>query len=278
MATTVEVLFLFHEFPGNKNGVLTNMKTTSLKVTVLAWLFFLIPAHAQNGGCCDQGYPDAGSIADYDIDGDGVIDILYLLFIPPSNDPTFHILYYELYASPHSAMLTPNQKSTFYNYGANIFRPTSQYIDIINPTDYGAYNGPGGWQYGYANDAFSGNKLTNVYVGFVLTQSDGNHYGWLHMSRPDLKVKTPFAVVDYAYNPVPDAPIQAGIPAPPPVISTQKTSAGIQLAWPASISGWTLQTTTELGSNPVWQDYSTGTTNLLVSPTETRRYFRLVKP
>jgi hypothetical protein len=62
------------------------------------------------------------------------------------------------------------------------------------------------------------------------------------------------------------------------VISTQLTPGGIQLAWPASISGWTLQTATDLKGNAVWQDYSTGTTNLLVPMTETRRYFRLVKP
>lgn len=202
----------------------------------------------------------------------------YILYIPPSNDPTFHELYYELYTIQRSVLLTPTLKSTFYTYGQTISASQSVNRAVIHVTDYGAYNGPGGWQYGYANDGLSGNKLTNVYVGFVLTQSDGNHYGWLHMSRPDLKVKTPFAVVDYAYNPVPEAPIQAGIPAPPPVISTQKTSAGIQLAWPSAISGWTLQTTTDLGSNPVWQNYSTGTTNLLVPPTETRRYFRLVKP
>ena len=254
------------------------MKTTSIKLTFLAWLLFLIPAHSQNGGCCDQGYPDAGPIADIDIDGDGNADIYYYIFIPPTSDPTLHELDYELYATPHSALLAITPKSTFYSYGQLISVPSSGYRDAINPTDYAAYNGPQGWRYGYVTDGLAGNKFTNVYVGFVLTQSDGNHYGWLHMSRPDLKVKTPFAVVDYAYNPVPDAPIQAGIPAPPPVITTQKTSAGIQLAWPAAISGWTLQTTTELGSNPVWQDYSTGTTNLLVSPTETRRYFRLVKP
>lgn len=201
------------------------------------------------------------------------------LFIPPPDfDPARHVLYYQLYASPHSALLTPTPKANFYNRSQIIDVPPSGYIDVIFTTDYSANDRPGGWIYAYNNDAFSGNKFTNIYVGFVLTLSDGHHFGWLHMSRPDLKVKTPFAVVDSAYNPVPEAPIQAGIPAPPPVISTQLTPGGIQLAWPASISGWTLQTTTDLGSNPAWHNYSTGTTNLLVPLTETRRYFRLVKP
>ena len=248
------------------------------KGIIFAWLLFLNHTHAQNAGCCDQGYPDAGPIAEIDIDGDGNTDIYYNIYIPPSSDPTFHEVNYALFPTPHSALPSASSTAIFYKYSQMISASPAGYRPGIVVTDYGAYNGPGGWQYGYANDGLAGNKFTNVYVGFVLTQSDGNHYGWLHMSRPDLKVKTPFAVVDYAYNPLPEAPIQAGIPAPPPVITTQKTTAGIQLAWPASISGWTLQTTTELGSNPVWQDYSTGTTNLLVPPTETRRYFRLVKP
>ena len=255
------------------------MKTLFLKIAVLACLSSLIPAHAQNGGCCDQGYPEPGPIETIDIDGDGNVDLSYYLFIKQSNITSAqHTLYYQIAGNGFASLLIPTPQSTFYKLGSKIYRPLSTDITFINQTDYSAYNGPGGWIYDYVDDPYSGNKFTNIYVGFVLTQSDGNHYGWLHMSRPDLRVKTPFAVVDYAYNPVPEAPIQAGIPAPPPVITTQKTSAGIQLAWPAAISGWTLQTTTDLGSNPVWQDYSTGTTNLLVPPTETRRYFRLVKP
>ena len=237
-----------------------------------------VAVNAQNGGCCDQGYPDAGPIADIDIDGDGTTDLTYSLFIPSSNDPAEHDLYYECYPTSHSALLAPSPTTRFFKFGQIVSLTAGGYRPGIVVTDYTAYNWPAGWYYAYFNDGLSGNKFTNVLIGFVLTQSDGNHYGWLHMSRPDLKVKTPFAVVDYAYNPVPDAPIQAGIPAPPPVITTQKTTDEIQLAWPASVSGWTLQTTTELGANPVWQDYSTGTTNLLVPPTETRRYFRLVKP
>jgi len=254
------------------------MKQQKIKVVFFLWIYFLVSVHAQNGGCCDQGYPEAGPISDIDIDGEGSVDITYRLFIRPSNDPTSHDLYYNLYQTPHSLLIAPTLRTTFYNYGQLIADSPAGYRDAIHLTDYTAYNWPAGWTYAYFNDGLSGNNFTNVYVGFVLTQSDGRHFGWLHMSRPDLKVKTPFSVVDYAYNPVPEAPIQAGIPAPPPVISTQLTPGGIQLAWPASISGWTLQTATDLKGNAVWQDYSTGTTNLLVPMTETRRYFRLVKP
>jgi hypothetical protein len=257
------------------------MKNHKWQLILLNWLLIWLPAQAQNGWCCDQGYPEAGPVASIDIDGDGSVDVYYSLRVklrPPLYDPAIHDLEYEIRGTVQSVPLMPTLTSSFFKYGARIVSPPSIYTDVVNPTDYGAYNGPGGWQYGYANDDFAGNKLTNIYVGFVLTQSDGRHFGWLHMSRPDLKVKTPFAVVDYAYNPVPEAPIQAGIPAPPPVISTQLTPGGIQLAWPASISGWTLQTTTDLKGNAIWQDYSTGTTNLLVPMTETWRYFRLVKP
>ena len=255
------------------------MNHCMLRLPLLIWYLFLGSIYAQNGGCCDQGYPDAGPIADIDIDGDGAVDVSYSIIVRPFfNDPALHQVFYELSATLHSALVIPTLTSSFFKFGAQITSPPSIYTDVVETTDYGAYNGPGGWQYGYANDGLSGNKFTNIYVGFVLTLSDGHHFGWLHMSRPDLKVKTPFAVVDSAYNPVPEAPIQAGIPAPPPVISTQLTPGGIQLAWPASISGWTLQTTTDLGSNPAWHNYSTGTTNLLVPLTETRRYFRLVKP
>ena len=257
------------------------MKNHKLQLIVLNWLLIWLPAQAQIGWCCDQGYPEAGPIADIDIDGDGNVDIYYLLDVrlrPPSYDPAIHDLEYSLFPTSHSAFPAPSPVTTFYKYSQMISTPASGYRPGIRVTDYGAYNGPGGWQYGYANDGLSGNKFTNIYVGFVLTLSDGRHFGWLHMSRPDLKVKTPFAVADYAYNPVPEAPIQAGIPAPPPVITTQITAEGIQLEWPASISGWTLQSATDLNGNAVWQDYSTGTTNLLVPMTETRRYFRLVKP
>ena len=255
------------------------MKRYKIRIVFLASVFLSIPAYAQNGNCCDQGIPTSGRIADIDIDGDGTADILYLLTTEPdATVPNAYNVEYGLFPYAHSGLPAPSAITTFYKYGQMISSPSAGYRPGIDVTHYGAYNGPGGWQYGYANDDFAGNKFTNIYVGFVLTQSDGRHFGWLHMSRPDLKVKTPFSVVDYAYNPVPEAPIQAGIPAPPPVISTQLTPGGIQLAWPASISGWTLQTAIDLKGNAVWQDYSTGTTNLLVPLTETRRYFRLVKP
>jgi len=254
------------------------MKQFKLQCILLCCLLFWLPAQAQSGLCCDQGYPDAGLISAIDVDGDGTADLSYVLSIPPSNDPTAHDLYYGLFPAPNSALSAPSPRTSFYNYGEMISAHSAGYQPGIRVTDYTAYNDPGGWRYAYFNDGLSGNKFTNIYVGFVLTLSDGRHFGWLHMSRPDLKVKTPFSVVDYAYNPAPEAPIQAGIPAPPPVISTQLTPGGIQLVWPASISGWTLQTSTDLKGNAVWQDYRTGTTNLLIPMTETRRYFRLVKP
>ena len=254
------------------------MKIKPCYLFVIVWIIVSMNIEAQTEACCDQGYPDPGTITALDIDGDGIVDFTYELIVLPGGNPAVHELLYLLSSSSNSSLLTPTQQRTYYGFGAAISQPPSVSITQVGPTDYTAYNGPGGWVYGYINDPGIWNSLTNAFVGFILTQSDGNHYGWLHMSRPDLKVKTPFAVVDYAYNPVPEAPIQAGIPAPPPVITTQKTPAGIQLAWPSAISGWTLQTTTDLGSNPVWQDYSTGTTNLLVPPTETLRYFRLVKP
>ncbi len=56
------------------------MKNYKWQLILLNWLLIWLPTQAQSGGCCDQGYPEAGPISDIDVDGDGNTDFYYSLF------------------------------------------------------------------------------------------------------------------------------------------------------------------------------------------------------
>ena len=72
-----------------------------------------------------------------------------------------------------------------------------------------------------------------------------------------------------------------------PALRAAMTSGGLVLSWPASATGYVLQTSAGLGAGAVWTTINAspataagGATQSVTLPTggETQRYYRLVQP
>ena len=124
--------------------------------------------------------------------------------------------------------------------------------------------------------------LTDVLVGLRFVGGDGKpHHAWIRLTRPDNDLGTLFQVASYAYNPLPDEPIQAGLPAPlPPVSSTvDAVSGGFVFSWAAKAAPYyKLQTRPDLGPATEWTEVDTGDGHSYIAPPDSAQgYYRLIQ-
>ena len=123
------------------------------------------------------------------------------------------------------------------------------------------------------------NPLTNGIAGIRLQQDDGFHYGWIRFARPDLEPATPFVVVDYAYNPIPGAPIAAGEPPPLPPLQVATGETGLTLSWDARFPGLQLEWAEALDEPVTWQPVAEAADgSAVLPPADANRFYRLRKP
>ncbi|MBN9692862.1 MAG: hypothetical protein J0M24_21665 [Verrucomicrobia bacterium] len=137
---------------------------------------------------------------------------------------------------------------------------------------------------GFLPEPFFTNK-TSFLIGFRADLEDGRHYGWLKFSRPDTLFPRPFTLDAWDWNPVPDQPIQAGLPPAIPlagaVVKNESDQPVLRLSWPQAVSAWTLESSTNLAPPIQWEYYPTGGAGVdvpLPAEGEPQRYFRLRKP
>lgn len=121
---------------------------------------------------------------------------------------------------------------------------------------------------------------TDLLVGVQLRLEDSDHYGWVRFSRPDAKPETLFQVAGHDWNPVPGAPIRAGLPPEIPIASEiLPEGAGIRLTWPGGISHWILESTASLSPPILWEEYpASGGSYANVPAEDADRFFRLRRP
>ncbi len=151
----------------------------------------------------------------------------------------------------------------------------------IELTDYFTinYGFPRFYECHYMESPNTWNTLTNGIAGIRLQQDDGFHYGWIRFARPDLEPATPFAVVDYAYNPIPGAPIAAGEPPPLPPLQVATGETGLMLSWDARFPGLQLEWAESLEEPVTWQTVAeAGDGSAVVPPADANRFYRLRKP
>lgn len=92
-----------------------------------------------------------------------------------------------------------------------------------------------------------------------LDAAEGAHYGWIRFQRPDLAPGRPYQLTDYAVNPLPEAPILAGVyPPGPPLevafVAEPGSDPRLQIGWPVQLgsSAFTLEWSPSL-TEPDWK-------------------------
>ncbi|MBN8246588.1 MAG: hypothetical protein J0L84_04010 [Verrucomicrobia bacterium] len=117
-----------------------------------------------------------------------------------------------------------------------------------------------------------------LFIGFRAHLEDGVHHGWIYFSRPDTHFTTLFRPVAYDWNPIPDAPIRAGLPPEIP-LHPEVTPEGLRLHWHPSLASWILEFREALGGDAPWQPVEgvIGVEALIGLPAQAG-YYRLRRP
>ena len=135
------------------------------------------------------------------------------------------------------------------------------------------------WLYVEGTSLDSPGDRLNVFVGVRFPAEGGMCHGWLKFVRPDAQLPTLFTLDSYDWNPIPGAPIRAGlppeIPIQPEVLSDGKT---LRFTWPAALASWILESTADLAPPVVWEPLDSGGGYADIAATEQRRFFRLRRP
>lgn len=135
------------------------------------------------------------------------------------------------------------------------------------------------WQY---YDVFPkdnpGDRLT-VYVGLRFLAEGGMCHGWLKFVRPSTELPTLFTLDSYDWNPIPGAPIRAGLPPEIPIQSEWLPDGEtLRFTWPPALTSWILESTPSLVPPVVWEPVESGGGYANVLTTEPGRFFRLRRP
>jgi len=127
-------------------------------------------------------------------------------------------------------------------------------------------------------------SLTEFHLGFRIAAEDGNHFGWLQFTRSDTAFTNAFDLTAYDWNPIPEAPIRAGLPPEIPLV-TEVVDDGsgqpvLRVSWNPALATWIFETTADLMPPVTWTEYPAGGTSAEVplDGGETHRYFRLRRP
>ena len=135
------------------------------------------------------------------------------------------------------------------------------------------------WQYFDASPVDNpGDRLT-VYVGLRFPAEGGLCHGWLKFVRPSTELPTLFTLDSYDWNPIPGAPIRAGLPPEIPIQSEWLPDGEtLRFTWPPVLTSWILESTPSLVPPVVWEpaEYGGGYADVLT--TGPGRFFRLRRP
>jgi len=126
--------------------------------------------------------------------------------------------------------------------------------------------------------------LTDFLLGYRFVAEGDNHFGWLKFSRGNTIFTNIFDLTAYEWNPIPEAPIQAGLPPEIP-LATEVVEDGsgqpvLRVSWNPALATWIFETTADLTPPVTWTEYPAGGTlaEVPLAGGDSRRYFRLRRP
>ena len=228
------------------------------------------------------------SLAVIDFDGDGQTDADYQLSAPFSSDTTFVSVFFR--SDEVTTYLASPKKLASFSSGEAIASSSKRFTNSFGFLGFGFDNyawsrffDKGIPHHAYAR--ISGSEfpmLTDVLVGLRFVGGDGKpHHAWIRLTRPDNNLGTLFQVAGYAHNPLPDEPIQAGLPAPPPPVtsSVDAVNGGFVFSWPEkAVHYYKLQTRSDLDPATEWTDVDTAEGHTYTAPPDSAQaYYRLVQ-
>ena len=249
-----------------------------MRLNLLAVLVFSsVMAHS-------QPIPATTNLAVIDIDGDQRTEAVYQVIVANQTMPwrVFPLMY----LPGASRILGTAQGAPFLDQDASLSDATPRYLNPDNPIlvslpGYGAVLNPqtAQWTFYEIDEPFGASRSTELYLGLQFYSGDDTHYGWLHLTRPNLKPETIFEVAGSDWNPIANAPIQVGRPPEIP-ITTEPSPDGstLRLSWPGGVAHWIFESTPNLVPPVVWTEYPAGGTYADVPIDEAERYFRLRRP
>ena len=237
-----------------------------------------------------ERYPSTNfSLAVIDFDGNGQADVDYQL-IAQFNGGDRTVVATGLVSDEVTTYLASAKKLANFSLGEAIGNSNKRFTNSFGFSEFGLDNyrwslffDKGVPHYAYARP--SGSEfptLTDVLVGLRFAGGDGKpHHAWIRLTRPDNDLGTLFQVASYAYNPLPDEPIQAGLPAPPPPVSSSvdAVNGGFVFSWPEKAAPYfKLQTRADLGPATEWTEVDTGDGHSYTAPPDSAQgYYRLIQ-
>lgn len=231
-----------------------------------------------------QPIPATTNLAVVDINGDREGEVVYEAFVANQTMPWRVFL--SLYSSNPSEFLATSEGSPFLDLDASLdnTRPHYRNLDIPNQvvlSGYGALRDPKTliWTFYNLGDPLGASDRLEVFLGLRFLVGDDTHFGWLHLTRPNLKPETIFEVAGSDWNPIANAPIRVGRPPEIPITTEPSPDGGsLRLSWPGGVAHWVFESTPNLVPPVVWTEYPAGGTYADVALDEARRYFRLRRP
>lgn len=229
--------------------------------------------------------PASTNLSTIDINGDSSVDIIYRAVLV--TDGELAVVASSIVSRGGSVILAASPQLPFFEAEAEIsvtlsrytnsldgsnFLPVSSYVAQLDPPAGVWYFFPGGGL------SYTGGKLEFL-VGVLVNSDEEAHSGWIRFTRPDLDPENLFSVSGSDWNPIPGAPIRAGLPPEIPVATeVLPEDGGIRLSWAAGVSHWILESTRNLSPPVVWEPYPAGGTYADVPPEDADRFFRLRRP
>ncbi|MBL9175274.1 MAG: hypothetical protein JNL10_17170 [Verrucomicrobiales bacterium] len=231
-----------------------------------------------------QPFSATTNLAVVDINGDQQSDAVYEAFV--ANQALPWGIYLNMHPQGTAHFLATPKSIPFLEVDSALDAGTPRYVNFAN-TGSIALSGYLArrdrqtliWTFYDDGDEFDASDRLEVFLGLRLLVDDDAHYGWLHMTRPNLKPETIFEVAGSDWNPIANAPIRVGRPPEIP-ITTEPSPDGtsLRLSWPGGVANWIFESAPSLVPPVVWTEYPAGGTYADVPLDEAERYFRLRRP
>ena len=234
-------------------------------------------------------YSTNAVLAAIDFDGDGQLDANYSLATIPRGGPTLVAIGFE--SDDYTSYLSSSKKVAAFAPGEAISSTNKPFKNSFgffgfDMDDYEWENsfflGSPHSRYGRFPDSGEFSTQTSALVGLRFFGGDNfYHHAWIRLTRPDNVAGTPFRVASYGYNPLPDELIQAGLPAPPPAVTSSMDvfNGGFIFSWAAKAAPYfKLQTRADLGPATEWTEVDTGEGHTYTAPPDSAQgYYRLIQ-